>query len=208
VPLRAPGVGKTRLADDLSVADRAALAGAMLADVVEALRGAPVGRIVVAAGGAAAASAASALGVEVITDPSGVTGLDAALAAATPRLGRADGLLVVTADLPHLRAEDVTQLMAADAEVVVAPTTDGGTGGLLRRPPDACPTAYGRGSARRHLAAARAAGRSSAEVHLAGFAHDVDVVADLRALRDRGRPPLGARTAALLDHLGPATRTG
>ncbi|WP_052666393.1 2-phospho-L-lactate guanylyltransferase [Nitriliruptor alkaliphilus] len=201
VPLRAPGVGKSRLAGTLSVEGRAALAGAMLADVAAALRSSPVDRIVVAAGGPTAIAAASALGLEALADPVGASGLDGALAAAAGRLGPVGTLVVVAADLPCLCAEDVTALLGHDAEVVVAPTSDGGTGALLRRPPDACPTAYGPGSGLRHLALARAAGRRTAEAALAGFAHDVDVAEDLVRLTAADLPPLGARTAALLDQL-------
>lgn len=201
VPLRAPGVGKSRLAGTLSIEGRAALAGAMLADVVAALRDAPVDRIVVAAGGPAAVAAGSALGVETLADTPGARGLDGALAAAAARLGPVGTLVVVAGDLPCLGPRDVACLVEQDAEVVVAPTVDGGTGGLLRRPPDACATAYGIGSARRHLALAEEAGRSTAQVALPGFAYDVDVAADLTRLTAPGRPPLGARTTAVLEHL-------
>jgi 2-phospho-L-lactate/phosphoenolpyruvate guanylyltransferase len=204
VPLRAPGVGKSRLSGTLSVTGRAALAGAMLADVTAALRAAPIDRIVVAADGPAAVAAASALGLQTLTDPPGTRSLDRALASAAARLGPTSALLVVAADLPHLRAEDVTSLLAHDAEVVVAPTTDGGTGGLLRRPAAACGTAYGPGSAQHHLALGRAAGRRTAEAALAGFAHDVDVAADLAALTGRDRPPLGPCTSAVLVELAVA----
>lgn len=199
VPLRAPGVGKSRLAGTLSVEQRAALAGAMLGDVATALLASPLDRIVVAAGGPAAVAAASALGLETLPDPEGGGGLDRALAAAAARLGPVGALLVVAGDLPHLGPDDVTRVLDTDAEVVVAPTLDGGTGGLLRRPPDACATAYGVGSARRHLALARAAGRTTARVTAPGFAHDVDVASDLTALSRQQRPPLGRRTAAVLE---------
>lgn len=201
VPLRAPGVGKSRLAGALSSEGRAALAGAMLADVAAALRDAPVDRTVVAADGPAAVAAASALGLETLADPPGARGLDAALAAAAARLGPLGQLLVVAADLPWLTGADVRRVLAVDADVVVAPTADGGTGGLLRRPADACATAYGVGSARRHLALARGAGRSATELQLPGFAHDVDVAADLARLTAADRPTLGARTRAVLEHL-------
>lgn len=201
VPLRSPGVGKSRLAAALSAEERAALAGAMLADVSAALRDTPIERIVVAAGGPAAVAAASALGLETLRDPPAVHHLDGALAAAAARLGRVGTLLVVAADLPSLTASDVTRLLATDAEVAVAPTADGGTGGLLRRPADACATAYGDGSGRRHLELGRAAGRRTLEVPLPGFALDVDVVDDLRRLRGPDRPRLGARTAAVLAQL-------
>lgn len=209
VPLRSPGLGKTRLAATLTPEERAALAGAMLADVVAALRGSRIGRLVVAASGAAAAAAASAVGAEVLPDPTAVAErparqrLDAAVAAATLRLAGAGTLLIVAADLPHLRASDVDAVLACDAEVVVAPTRDGGTGGLVRRPPNVCGTAYGPRSAARHLALARAAGLRATHVDAAGFAHDVDVEGDLgRSRRDDALPPLGPRTAALLADAG------
>lgn len=195
VPLRAPGAGKTRLAAWLTAEQRAALAGAMLADVCAALAAGPLDRIVVVAGGEAAVAAASALGLEVIADPPGGGGLDGALRAAEHHLGDPDGLLVVTADLPCLQDDDVRAVLAADGDVVVAPTDDGGTGGLLRRPAGVMPTAYGPASARRHHAEARRRGLTVTTVRAPGFAIDVDTVGDLAALASR---PVGPATAALL----------
>ncbi|MEX1177039.1 MAG: 2-phospho-L-lactate guanylyltransferase [Nitriliruptor sp.] len=201
MPLRSPGEGKSRLAGTLSVEGRAALAGAMLADVVAALTSSSVDRIVIAASGPAAVAAGSALGLETVSDPTGVRGLDAALGAAASRLGTVGTLLVVAADLPRLQRGDVEAVLGTDAAVVVAPTIDGGTGGLLRRPGHIIATAYGPGSARRHLSTARDAGLRAERRDAPGFAYDVDVAADLVALRDVGGPPLGARTAALLEQL-------
>lgn len=202
LPLRSPGVGKTRLAGALSVEQRSGLAGAMLADVASALGGSKVDEVVVVAGGGAAAAAASALGLDVLVDPPGVSDLDGALRAAATRLGPVPGLLVVAADLPRLTVGDVDAVLATDADVVVAPTTDGGTGGLLRRPSDACASAYGPGSAVRHHRLAERVGLEVRAVSVAGFRDDVDTVADLAALRDA--PALGTRTAAWLGSLPPA----
>jgi 2-phospho-L-lactate/phosphoenolpyruvate guanylyltransferase len=198
VPLRSPGTGKTRLAPRLSVEQRAALAGAMLADVCHTLARSPVDRLVVVAGGSSAVAAAAALGVDVLHDPPEVVGLDGALRAAAARVGRTAGLLVVTADLPCLTVPDVEAVVTSDAEVVVAPTADGGTGALLRRPPSAITTAYGRGSAARHLRLARDADLRALLVRRAGFAHDIDTWEDLRRL-DRGR--VGPATDAVLAQL-------
>lgn len=195
VPVRSPGEGKTRLAAALSREERAALSGAMLADVTAALAGSRVGRIVVVASGAPAAAAASALGLDVVLDPPSVRTLDGALAAATARLGEAGELLVVAADLPRLTAADVDAVLAGDADVVVSPTDDGGTGGYLRRPGSALATAYGPGSAARHLALAQAAGVSAQRIPRPGFAADVDTWQDVTALT-RGRT--GPATAAFL----------
>ena len=171
VPLRSPGAGKTRLSPLLSRAERAALSGAMLADVVHALRGAGLDRIVVAASGDAAAAAASALGCDVHIDPDDVDTLDGALAAAAGRhAAPGDDVLVVQADLPLLTPADVHALVATDAPVVVAPTLDGGTSALLRRPGAVIGTSYGPASARCHLDLADAAGVRHALVERAGVA--------------------------------------
>lgn len=198
VPLRSPGVGKTRLSAVLDGAGRAALAGAMLADVVAALADSAVDGIVVAAAGPGAVAAASALGLDVVVDPPGSRSLDRALAAAA-RAVEADATLVVTADLPLLRGADVDRLLASEAEVVIAPTDDGGTGGLLRRPPTVIGTAYGPGSAERHRRLADAARATVAVVDLPGFRQDVDTAEDLRSV---AREQLGPRTATFLEHHG------
>lgn len=195
VPVRSPGEGKTRLAAELTREERAALSGAMLADVTSALVASAVDRIVVVASGAPAAAAASALGLDVLLDPPTAGTLDAALAAATARLGTLPELLVVAADLPRLTPAEVDALLGTDAAVAVAPTDDGGTGGLLRRPSDAIRTAYGPGSGARHLARAHASGRSAARLDLPGFAGDVDTWEDVTAL---ARGCVGAATSAFL----------
>lgn len=196
VPLRTGG--KTRLAGVLASSERAALAGAMLADVASALQAARVERIVVAAQGPPAIAAADALGLEVLPDAS-EGGLDQALRHAATRVDDSEGLLVAAADLPRLTAADVEQVLACPAAVVVAPTRDAGTGGLLRRPPGAIPTAYGPGSAQAHLRLAADAGLRGRVVSAPGFAHDVDTLADLEQLQ---RGPLGAATARVLAELG------
>lgn len=210
VPLRAPGDGKTRLAPALDRDQRAVLAAAMLRDVVDALRGAEVTDLVVAAGGPAAVDAARSLGVEVCLDPPETRRLDDAVAAAittarttaiTGRSGRRAStidVLVVSADLPLLRPREVRELLTVDAEVVVAPTSGGGTGALLRRAGTTIPTAYGPDSARRHTELAQRAGRVTRSLRRPGFTHDVDTWTDLVALHDQ---ELGSATAAVLPAL-------
>lgn len=198
VPLRAPGAGKTRLATVLSPDARAALAIAMLRDVVAALRQSGVTEVVVAAGGAGATEVATTLGLSAITDPAGQPGLDVALTTACAQLGGDRDVLVVAADLPRIGATDIRAVLDADAEVVVAPTAAGGTGALLRRPVTVIPTAYGPGSAQRHLDLAQRAGARTATIDRDGLFHDVDTFTDLAALHE---VELGAATAALLPRL-------
>lgn len=202
VPLRSPGDGKTRLAPALGRRTRAALAGAMLADVVGALRQAGV-HVVVAAGGPAAAAAAAALACDVVMDGAGVGSLDQAIDHARRRLEPLPALLVVQADLPTLSVEDVRAVVAGDDAVVIAPTDDGGTSALLRRPPSVMGTAYGPGSGRAHRQLAEAAGVHPRIVRRGGLRRDVDVLADLHVL-DADR--VGPATAAVLADLGPLPR--
>lgn len=204
VPLR--GTGKTRLASTdgspgsagLDPRERAILASAMLSDVVSALRGAPLDNIVVAASDAPAAAVAGAIGVDVVRDPPG-SDLNDAVRAAVAAIP-CEALLVVTADLPCVTSDDLTEVLYRDAQVVVGPTGDGGTSALLRRPPTVIPTAYGRGSAARHLDLARDAGVPSAVVDRPGFRADVDTWEDLQALVDA---PVGPATAVFLEQLAP-----
>jgi 2-phospho-L-lactate/phosphoenolpyruvate guanylyltransferase len=198
VPLRSPGVGKTRLAPALDPTQRARLAGAMLGDVARALHQSAVDDIVVAAGGPPAAAAAAALGLEVALDTTDARGLDAVLAAAVGTRARTHDVLIVAADLPCLTAAEIDAVLSTDAEVVIAPTTGGGTGGLLRRPGTRIATAYGLGSAARHRERALAAGARTTTCHLDGFTTDVDTFTDLIALHE---VELGAATAAVLPSL-------
>ena len=202
VPVRDPGRGKTRLATVLGPDARAALTGAMLADVVAALHGAGLQRIVVLAGGQVAASAATALGVDVLLDPPGEHGLNAALLAASRRI-RANSSVVVPADLPLLTPQDVTALVETAGEVVVAATQDGGTGGLLRRPAWVIDPVYGGRSAARHLLAARQAGYTAERADIPGFTVDVDEPDHLQQVAQH--PALGQVTAHVLRDLGAAT---
>jgi 2-phospho-L-lactate/phosphoenolpyruvate guanylyltransferase len=206
VPLRSPGAGKTRLAAVLDQEQRAVLAGAMLGDVAHALDGSGVDEVLVAASGAAAAAAAAALGLGVVLDRPGRSGLDEVLADAMRVIGADRDLLVVAADLPKLTPDDVDAVLGTDREVVIAPTNAGGTGGLLRRPGTRIGTRYGPASATRHRELALAAGASVATVERDGFHHDVDTWTDLVALHE---VEVGGVTAAVLPTmLGRRVRAG
>ncbi len=200
VPLRSPGEGMTRLEGRLMRSERAALAAAMLADVARALTAGGVHRIVVAANGTGAADAARALGLDVTLDPPSTHDVNAALRAAMPRLGTVGTLMIVTADLPRLTVADVRAVLDEDAQVVVAATNDGGTGALLRRPPNVIGTAYGPGSAAKHMRLARNLGVATVAVDSPGFKLDIDTFDDLLELVEE---PVGGATGQVINKIRP-----
>ena len=161
----------------------------MLHDVVRALRAAPsISGVAVLSRDAAAAREASRLGAAFLQEPPGIGDLNAAVRLAQEARADADALLVVPGDLPLISAADIIALtdalaLARAPSVVIAPSRDGGTNGLLLRPPGVMAPAYGPGSAARHQAAARAAGAVVAVVETARWALDIDTPEDLTRAR-------------------------
>ena len=184
IPLKALGEAKGRLADALGAPERRALVGWMVRRVIAACQGCDlVTDILVVAGDQEGAAVATAAGARsVVVDQAG---LAVALQRADTLTAAADATVVVAADLPTVTAEDLAAVIQAAAPggraVVVAPTEDGGTGALLRRPPGVIGTAYGLGSAARHAQLAAAAGVEAAVVRRPGLAWDVDTPAQLPA---------------------------
>ncbi|MDX1510765.1 MAG: 2-phospho-L-lactate guanylyltransferase [Nitriliruptorales bacterium] len=194
VPFRLSGL--SRLSDVLDPAQRRALATAMLSDVVATVRDAGLAPTIAAADEASRAAVASTLpDVACALDPidGDLDGAVAVHAAAHP-----DGLLVVMADLPALSPAELHAVLEQPASVVVAESSDGGTGALLRRPATVIGTAYGARSARRHADLAVAAGVAWIGLHLPGFLAEIDRPEDLTAAADW---PLGPSTAQALQDL-------
>jgi 2-phospho-L-lactate/phosphoenolpyruvate guanylyltransferase len=187
VPLKALGAAKQRLAGRLGAQERRDLVAWMFERVVAACRDArATSDLLVVAGNADSAALARRAGVETLMEPR--PGLDAALAAADAALAGVGATLVVAADLPLVTPDDIDRVCveaAAQRVVAVAPTYDGGTGALLRRPPRIIPTAYGPDSAARHLALAAAADVSAVRLEVAGLALDVDDADGLAAAQAR-----------------------
>jgi 2-phospho-L-lactate guanylyltransferase len=161
----------------LSPSVRAALAVAMLGDVVAAAR--EVGRVVVVTDDAAVVPS----GVEVALDPG--AGLGAAVATGLQRVE--SDALVVNADLPAATPDALRKL--ADAGLALVEAADGTTNALSLPDPSLFAPLYGAGSADRFRAHAPFATVSIPELEA-----DVDSDADLERLPAR----LGPRTRALL----------
>lgn len=96
-------------------------------------------------------------------------------------------LLRIPTDIPLLRSEDVEQIFAALPEApscVIVPSRDGtGTNTLLRSPPCAFPSFFGKDSLGRHREAARAAGVTVKIIRNPRIELDVDEPGDLDLLR-------------------------
>jgi 2-phospho-L-lactate guanylyltransferase len=171
IPYR--GDAKRRLTSSI----RAAVAVAMLGDVVEAAL--EVGRVLVVTNDRAVVPA----GAEVVDDPG--SGLGSAVAAG---LARVEGhALVVNADLPCATPDSLRKLAAAGLALVEA--SDGTTNALSLPDPRVFAALYGSGSADRFRMHA-----PFATVRIPELEVDVDSDADLERLV----PLLGSRTRALL----------
>jgi len=199
VPVKALAESKSRLFPERARGDVEALSLAMMGDVIACLRAVDgLARVVVTTPDAAVAAAAQAQGAQALLreDP----GLNAAIEAASAEVaGPRDGVLVVLGDVAAADPAEVSQLLAAAPArgVALAPSRDGGTSALLRRPADTIPACFGRDSAKRHREAAAAAGAAFVELVLPSLAIDVDRAEDARAIL--AAPTLGARTRALLE---------
>lgn len=201
---------KTRLAPTLDPSARAALAEAMLEDVLGALSDASTlnGCLVVTSDPAAAAIARR-IGAAAMTDAHDA-GVNAAVNQGLRCLGRwnAGRVIVAPADVPLLAGSEIDEVAAAldHAPVVLCPAErDGGTNIFALSPVDIVAPAFGPDSLNRHVEATRAVGAEPRVLRLAGAGLDIDVPDDLEVLARRGA---GTRAGALLRELTtPARRS-
>lgn len=200
VPAKDFAGAKQRLGDALPAAARAALARAMLEDVLAALASAPVDRVVVVTPDAEVAAVAEGSGAMVVREPEG-RGHTAAVerGIALCREWGATVMLTVPGDVPCLTADEVARILAAcgpaPAAVFVPSRSGLGTNAACLAPPDAVPLRFGEPSFADHLAAARARRIEPVVLSLPGAGLDIDRPEDLQALRDMGP---GTRAAGAL----------
>ena len=181
--------GKTRL--HASPRTRSELSLAMLGDVLAACT--LFGRTLVVTSSGEAGLLAAELGAGIVADPGG--GQGGAVQCALAGL-KADATLVVNADLPCSRPDDLEALLAAtpDGGIGLVEAGDGTTNALSLPGPDAFAPLYGAGSAARFRDHARARGLAARTVDVANLVDDVDTLDDLRNMQSR----CGPRTQACL----------
>lgn len=187
VPVKDLAHAKQRLLPVLAPVERRALARAMLADVLRALRAVPLDAVWVVTREPEAAALARALGAEPLAEAEN-RGHTAAVAAAQTEAARrgARVFLTVPGDVPCLTPAEVQALVAAASPApcaVLAPSRAGlGTNGVALAPPAAMRLRFGEPSFDGHVDTARAAGLGPRVLRLPGLALDIDAPEDLAAL--------------------------
>lgn len=188
IPVKPLHIALGRLADTLTPEVRWQLQYAMLADVLMACRRSPgIAALVVTADPSAAALARREC-AEVVVDHVPPRGMNAAVRLGLARVATrcAGTALVLTADLPLIRSEDLASLVRAAAGrpgALLVPSRDGtGTNALLLNPPDVLEPELGHGSLSRHLLQAVRRACPVRCIGLPGVALDIDTPEDLAVL--------------------------
>ncbi|MCY3776074.1 MAG: 2-phospho-L-lactate guanylyltransferase [Candidatus Aminicenantes bacterium] len=209
LPVKELAQAKRRMAPWLSRRERAGLVWAMLEDVGRALASAKLAdKVVVAGRDPELAAYADRRRWDFIRERSQTSeSRSVDESAVALRQQGATSVLRVPVDVPLIEGRDVDALLgrplAAPAALLV-PSRDGrGTNALLRMPPDAFPSRFGRDSLRRHLAAARRARVDATVFSNPRFGLDLDGPEDLvRFWQGKG----GAATRSYLAGSGLAAR--
>jgi 2-phospho-L-lactate guanylyltransferase len=211
LPVKSFGAAKQRLGELLGGGSRQALARAMFADVLAALRHVPaLDEVVVVTGDRAAEWAARSERVRVLADPREEGQSAAALIGLRhAREHGFDRALLVPGDAPLLDPAELEALLGrepvAEREVAIVPDRHrSGTNALLLCPPDAFEPSFGPDSFERHLAAAEAAGAAHHVEELPSLTLDVDTPGDLAEVAQRlqSRRGLAPQTRGALSQLG------
>lgn len=183
VPFRGNG-GKQRLVG-LEKEAHGAVVLAMLADVLAAA--VEIGDTVVVTADVDGRRVAAEAEAAVVDDPGG--GQGAAVVAALDERG-SEPVLVVNADVPCVRPEDLRSLLAVEpfGGLALVASTDGRTNAL--RLPAGVPfePLYGPRSAERFVRAARVRGIAAVVAAIPNLADDVDTLSDLELVRHRAGP--------------------
>lgn len=190
VPVKDPAVGKTRLAPVLDAGQRRELCLFLAKRTLEFCAEAFGAQCTIVVTGAADIMRwASQAHIQVIPEPPGGNGLNAALilgAAQAHRCG-ADGLLVVPADLALLSVDELRAaakaIPGAPGCLIVPDRRDSGTNMLGLAPLREDLFAFGEGSLKRHCELAHCAGCEVRIHRSAALALDLDLPEDYAAWR-------------------------
>ncbi len=213
LPIKSFSAAKQRLAEELDAPSRRALAEAMFADVLVALRRTRgVERTLVVTGDYQAQQIAGGYGASVIGDEDDGHNAAAARGVSTAMREGAQRALLVPGDCPLLDPRELDELIArplAGASALILSDRHGtGTNGLLLTPPDCLQPSFGPGSAERHAAHAHQSAVAAEVVLMPSLALDIDTPEDLGALHEQLEATHGgaAHTRGMLRQLMRTTR--
>jgi 2-phospho-L-lactate/phosphoenolpyruvate guanylyltransferase len=188
LPIKDLRQAKQRLAPLLNAEERFALAQAMLADTIRAVRGVRrAEKIFVVTNYVPAMQAAEVNGWELLSEERQISesvSVDAASRHCAER--GVTSLLRLPLDVPLVQASDIDALLAVECAapaVVIVPSRDGtGTNAIRRSPPALFSSHFGAGSFAKHCGEAERAGAQIVVRRNARLEMDVDDEADLRTL--------------------------
>src|SRR6267143_91227 len=206
LPIKDLRRAKQRLAPLLNPEERFAIAQAMLADAIRAVRGVRrAEKIFVVTNYIPAMQAAIANGWELLREEQQISE-SVSVDAASRRCAECGvrSLLRIPLDVPLVQASDIDELLAVECAapaLVIVPSRDGtGTNAILRTPPALFPSHFGSGSFAKHCGEAERAGAQILVRRNTRLETDVDDEADLRALaREHLR---GTETGVWLERSG------
>lgn len=203
IPVKSLREGKTRLSAVLSAEQRHQLTIAMLYDVLQAAIEAGLWPVTVVSADADVLSAAVAQGARGLVEPEAAHGLNPAVEHGLGVLERhrVERAIVLQPDVPTVEASDLSAIsdLLGEHQVVIVPSTDGGTNALGLHLPPAIRPGFGPESAARHSQAAWLAEVFVAVRMFESLASDVDEPADLDRLASAGAAP---RTQEVLAGFG------
>jgi 2-phospho-L-lactate guanylyltransferase len=188
LPVKSFADAKQRLQEELTPGPRQALAEAMFADVLVALRrSAAVDDILVVSGDRGAQRIAGGRGAMVLDDDERGHNAAAAVGIRVALDRGADRVLLIPGDCPLLASAELDELLArpvgARSALIVPDRHATGTNALLLTPPDSLRPAFGPDSCERHVASARSAGVEHEVVEVPSLALDIDTPDDLATLQ-------------------------
>ncbi len=188
LPVKDLNNAKKRLTGVLTPEERFALAEAMLADTIRAVRGVELAeKIFVVTNYEPAMRVAQESGWEILREGRQISESDSVDAASRICEDRGvTALLRVPLDVPLVQSSDIDELLAVQCEepaLVIVPSRDGlGTNAILRMPPALFPSHFGEGSYAKHVGEAERVGARVILRRNTRLEMDVDDEADLRAL--------------------------
>ena len=188
VPVKPLRRGKSRLSGVLSEDERTALNQSMLVNTIKTLKGVPeIDTILVVSRDPSALSLARDYHARTVLED-GSPELNTALrrASMVAQAYQAKEILVLPADLPLIKPEDIRNFIAHSGkppEIIIAPDRrHDGTNALYINPAGLIEFKYGEGSFQIHLTQARNANARIEIIELDAFALDLDLPEDLEYL--------------------------